>query len=108
MKTVIAGGRDYVLTGADCVWLDTLGITEVVSGGARGADRGGEEWALGNNIDLTIMPAKWIKHGKAAGPIRNREMAEYAEAVVLFPGGKGTDSMAREAKRMDLPIYKPL
>ena len=42
---------------------------------------------------------------KAAGPIRNKEMAEYADAVALFPGGTGTESMFKEAKAADIKIY---
>jgi hypothetical protein len=38
MKTIIAGGRHYRLTDEDYDFLDTLGITEVVCGGATGAD----------------------------------------------------------------------
>jgi predicted Rossmann-fold nucleotide-binding protein len=32
-------------------------------------------------------------------------MAEYAEAVVLFPGGRGTASMRREAEKAGIQIY---
>ena len=106
MKTIIAGGRDYTLSPEDIEWLGTLGITEVISGGARGADRGGEQWALDKGLPLTIISAEWMKHGLAAGPVRNKKMAEYAEAVVLFPGGKGTESMRKEAEIMYLPIFE--
>jgi K+-sensing histidine kinase KdpD len=61
------------------------------------------------------MPAKWQLHGRAAGPIRNRALLEQAVAravahsspvyqasvlVVAFPGGAGTASLVREARRM--------
>ena len=105
MKTIIAGGRDYFLTDDDIKFLNTLNITEVVSGCARGADEGGINYALSNNIKLTRFPALWDKYGKSAGPIRNKEMAEYAEAVVLFPGGKGTNSMYNEARKEGLRIF---
>jgi hypothetical protein len=46
MKLIIAGGRDYKFTKSDLEKLDSIeGITEVVSGGARGADKCGEIWA---------------------------------------------------------------
>ena len=105
MKTIIAGGRDYFLTQDDIRFLLTLPITEVVSGGANGADRGGEVFAQCNDIDMKRFPADWSAHGRAAGPIRNEEMAKYADAVVLFPGGKGTDNMAKVAKKHGLKIY---
>lgn len=106
MKTVIAGGRDYKLTDSDFEWLDTLGITEVVSGGARGADAGGEQWARGRNVPLVVFPADWKGYGKAAGYIRNKQMAEYADAVILFPGGNGTKSMRSEAERCNLAFLE--
>jgi hypothetical protein len=102
---IIAGGRDYQLTRLDKARLAHIHIDEVVSGGAPGADRGGEEWAAENGIPVKRFSADWTKYGKAAGPIRNREMAEYANTVVLFPGGRGTTSMKLEAKRKGLKIY---
>lgn len=84
-------------------------------GGARGADRtiGRAAHQLGWPVE--VLPADWRRHGRAAGPIRNRELLELAisraEAlssaaapasvlVVAFPGGAGTASLVREARRM--------
>lgn len=105
LAVVVAGGRDYRMTAADEAWLDTLPIREVVSGGATGADAGGESWARKRGIPVKRFPADWNAHGRAAGPIRNRQMAEYADAVALLPGGRGTDSMRREAERRGLQIF---
>lgn len=109
MRLIIAGGRDYTFKPADVLYLDELHaqyrIEEVISGGATGADACGEQWALTNRINLVRMPAEWAKHGRKAGPLRNRQMAEYADAVVIFPGGRGTASMVREAKKADLEIF---
>ena len=106
MKTIIAGGRDY--THFDYRDLDRLArmtITEVVTGKCKGADKEGENWAKDHDIPIKEFPADWDKHGKAAGPIRNRQMAEYADAVVLFPGGRGTNSMAKEAHKAGIRIF---
>jgi predicted Rossmann-fold nucleotide-binding protein len=107
LKTIIAGGRDYHLTDEDFKKLDQLGgtISEVVSGCARGVDTAGEVWAKKNNIPVKKFPADWEKFGKSAGYRRNQQMAKYADAVVLFPGGKGTGHMYDIAKRMELIIY---
>ena len=108
MKTIIAGGRDYNLYEREFNILDRLRIeipiTEVVSGGARGTDYGGEAWGHRRGLDVTIFPANWRQHSKAAAPIRNAEMAAYAEACVLFPG-KGTANMFEQAKKHGLVIY---
>jgi hypothetical protein len=110
MKTIIAGGRDYVATCATWCFLDdvhsTLGITEVVSGCARGADAAGERWAEMRSIPIRRFPADWDKHGKRAGPIRNRQMAEYADALIAFPGGRGTQDMLRQARERGLLVYE--
>lgn len=82
-------------------------IIEIVSGTAAGADRFGEQYAEQNNIPLKKMPADWNKYGRSAGPIRNRQMAEYAdEAVILWdgksPGGLNMIETMRELKK---PYY---
>lgn len=109
MKTIIAGGRGYLFTQKDIEWLDQIHakhkITEVVSGGAFGADSCGEAWATVNAIPVKVFQADWETHGKAAGPIRNQQMAEYADACILFPGGKGTESMRQLALKHELAIY---
>jgi len=107
MKLIIAGGRDYLFSDQDREFLNSLkGITEVVSGAAPGADAQGEEWAESKGIPVRRFPADWKAHGRGAGPIRNVQMAEYADAVALFPGGRGTDSMRREAKRRGLTVFE--
>jgi hypothetical protein len=106
MKLIIAGGRDYKGTKSDALRLNTIeGVTEVVSGCANGADAFGQWWAKHNGIAVKQFHADWRTHGRAAGPMRNRQMAEYADAVVLFPGGRGTESMKKEAEKAGLVIY---
>jgi len=109
MKLIIAGGRDYQLTQSDYDELDKIHakdpVTEVVSGRATGADTCGELWAKSRNIPIVPFSANWGRYGKAAGPIRNMEMAQYADAVALFPGGKGTQSMYDEAEKAGIVIY---
>lgn len=106
MKTIIAGGRDYRFTEQDFRLLDSTTITEVVCGGATGADEYGRVWAIGNNIPVKMFPANWGAHGKSAGPIRNRQMAEYAERLIAFWDGKsrGTKNMIDTATRLGLDV----
>jgi hypothetical protein len=103
MKTIICGGRDYVLTRGDARWLDelrvSLPITEVVCGEAKGADAGGKKWAIARGVPVKSFPAEWSVFGKHAGPIRNEQMAEYAEGCIAFPGGFGTGDMIRRAHK---------
>lgn len=107
MKLIIAGGRDYRLTQEDIAKLDALlpRVTEVVSGHAAGADRDGEAWAWSKGLPVRVFKANWGEYGDAAGPIRNRTMAHYADAVALFPGGRGTEDMALQAERKGLEVF---
>ena len=87
----------------------------VLHGGARGADAAIARAADQLGWCSLVMPAQWQRHGRAAGPIRNRALLEQAIAravaysspgcltsvlVVAFPGGAGTASLVREARRM--------
>ena len=106
MKLIIAGGRNYHLTAEDYEFLDGLDdVTEVITGGATGADHDGEQWAVFRDIPARRFLPDWKAFGKAAGPLRNAEMSLHADAVVLFPGGRGTDSMFNEATKAGLTIF---
>lgn len=107
MKTIIAGGRAYKFTQEDVDFLESLKheITEVVSGGAKGADLYGELWARRCSIPVIQIPAQWGLYGNRAGPLRNEEMGEYADALIVFSGGRGTRNMYDIAVKKKLKIY---
>jgi len=67
----------------------------------------GERWARTNGIKIKEMPANWNAHGKAAGPIRNREMATYADAAIIIWDGtsNGSRNMINEMIRKNKPYY---
>jgi hypothetical protein len=109
LKVIIAGGRDitdYSLV-EDAIKESKFDISEIVSGGARGVDHLGELYAAENNIKLTVFPADWDTHGRAAGPIRNRQMAGYGEALIAIWDGvsRGTKNMIEEATKKGLLVY---
>jgi len=87
----------------------------LLHGGARGADAAIGRAAQQLGWSALVMPAQWQLHGRAAGPIRNRELLEQAITravahsspgsiasvlVVAFPGGAGTASLVQQARRM--------
>lgn len=82
-------------------------ITEVVSGHARGVDCLGELWADNHDIPCRIFEADWNKHGRSAGPIRNREMADYGEALIALrrPQSRGTQHMIDTARKLGLKVF---
>ena len=62
-----------------------------------------EEYAFLHQIPFKLLQADWEKYGKAAGPIRNRKMAEYANALLAFDKGtKGTRNMIQMARKYHL------
>jgi predicted Rossmann fold nucleotide-binding protein DprA/Smf involved in DNA uptake len=79
----------------------------IVSGGARGADKIGEQLAHKFGLGLDIYPAKWDLYGKSAGYKRNREMAEISDYVFCFWDGKskGTKHMIDLCKSLGKPTY---
>ncbi len=83
----------------------------IISGHAKGADTLAERYAAEKGIQMQAFPAEWNKYGKAAGPIRNRTMLEYAEeetpVVAAFWDGKsrGTENMLKLAKAADAECH---
>lgn len=79
---------------------------EIVSGGARGADRSAIIYTHNRGYKLTVMNAEWNKFGRSAGYRRNQQMADYADACVVFWDGesRGSKHMMDIAKRMDMPL----
>ena len=94
------------------LYLNDADNLEIVSGHAPGADALGEKFARDNGYKLTLFPAEWDKYNRAAGPIRNEQMAKYAaEAdkgiLIAFPIGesRGTRNMITLAKRYGLEVH---
>ena len=77
----------------------------IVSGTADGADQLGEQYARNHGLQVEEFPAHWDLFGRAAGPKRNMEMAQFADAVIVFWDGKsaGTRNMIECAKAEGLP-----
>lgn len=112
MKDVIVtGGRDYDDWAMVQEVLNLFDIGLLIQGGASGADSDAKEYARLNNIECVTVAADWNKHGKAAGPIRNKEMLlKYPNAIVVaFPGGAGTANCVKTAvalNRIVLQVHK--
>jgi predicted Rossmann fold nucleotide-binding protein DprA/Smf involved in DNA uptake len=115
MKIIIAGCRD--ITGARAEahvsWAlmrsgFAAGIDEheIIHGGCRGIDEAAQRIFEGI-FKITVVPADWASHSKAAGPIRNRQMAEMADALVAIWDGKsrGTKNMIDVATEKGLKVF---
>jgi len=101
-------------------WLYWREVAELVIGGPghryekggywhwSGADYFANVYAEANWLTRHLVRPDWEKHGKAAGPMRNREMAEFVRgtdrpSLVAFWNGvsRGTQSMLKEFARVN-------
>jgi hypothetical protein len=105
MKLAIIGSRtfnDYKLL---CEKLNNINsikkITLIVSGGANGADKLGEKYAKENNILTKIFLPDWKNFGKKAGYLRNIDIINESDCVIVFWDGvsKGTQHSINLAKK---------
>ncbi len=132
-RVIIAGGRDFgnrmltdvkpnrkwlikckqqmheamvsIFQGRTSLFFD--GSMVVISGTAAGADKLGEAFARHYNLKCEQFFADWDKHGKAAGPLRNLEMAEVGTHLMAFWDGqsRGTRSMINIALDRGLEVH---
>ena len=78
---------------------------EIVSGGAVGVDRCAAEYARENNIKLTEFLPEYSRYSKTAPIIRNKQIVDYADEVLIFWDGKskGTLSVIKYAEKSQTP-----
>lgn len=109
MRVIIAGGRDYDNYDGllEAINEAQYEISTVVCGGATGVDALGERYAREMNKPLDIYKADWKAHGRGAGPVRNRKMAENADALIAVWDGRsrGTKHMIETATSKGLLVY---
>lgn len=114
-RVIVSGGRDHQPNAAEVeafarIWHDlTWGEdAELVHGACpTGVDAWADRWGKSNGFVVTPFRADWKRHGKPAGPIRNREAAAYTAPVgacVLFPGNSGTRDMRAAALAENLVV----
>lgn len=122
-RLIIAGSRNYsnakfLVQSVDKMLIrvkDTHDIV-IISGGAKGADTMGEKYAKLRGYKMKQFQANWDTHGKSAGHIRNKEMANYVSenkisdtpygGCLIFYEGKestGSKNMFDLAKKMGIP-----
>ena len=110
MRLIIAGSRDFTdrafIERHVLEHFDLDEVTEVVSGGARGVDTIGEQIARERGIKIVRFLPDWDSFKRRAGPIRNSDMAKYADALIAFPKGesRGTRDMIRKARARGLRV----
>ena len=119
MKTIIAGSRsigrlsarswDYALLikhVEEAVAASGFEVTEVITGGAGGPDRAGEQWAAALDLSVTTIKPNW-RLGRGAGLIANRQLAQAGQVLIALHDGqsKGTQDMIDQIRAAGLPVY---
>jgi hypothetical protein len=116
MKIIVAGSRDICRYRAyyeyHKILLEHLPgrVSELVTGEAKGPDQVPH---MVNEIYPQLVPiksfaAEWGKYGRSAGPRRNKEMADYADGLILIWDGKsrGSLNMKKCMERLNKPIWE--
>jgi hypothetical protein len=104
MRVLVCGSRDWQDAAAIHNALERLRPAAVITGGCRGADSIAANWARAHEVQLLEMPADWRAFGRAAGPIRNRQMIEQGkpDLVLAFHANietsRGTRDMVKQAQ----------
>ena len=115
-KLIIAGNRNfksyYFVLDQFSQYLDYLEETKpnnkfiLVNGLATGVDALAYKIAKANNMKIKEFPADWDKHPRAAGPIRNAQMADYATELLAIwdHKSKGTKNMIEQMQQRNKPV----
>ena len=97
MKLAIIGSRSFSDAALISFELDKLlkstDIRLAISGGAKGADSLGVEWARSKSIPFKIHLPQWDKYGKGAGFIRNELIVNDCDTVIAFWDGKSKGTL---------------
>ena len=107
MKVAIVGTR--TLTVGNLEKYLPEGVTEIISGGAKGIDTCAREYAIQNGLKLTEYLPNYKRYGKGATHVRNADIVENSEIVLAFWDGRSrgtleTIKMCR-AKGRECRIY---
>ena len=104
MKVAVVGSRN--LTMDDIGKYLPEGVTEIVSGGAKGVDAFAREYANAHSIKLTEFLPDYRRYGRGAPLRRNLQIIEYADMVLAFWDGKsrGTKFVIDRSNERGIPV----
>lgn len=116
MRVLFTGSRDVISPCTLMDAIDSLGdnVEIIVGDCPTGADSIVRQYCEETNRNFTVFKADWGKYGRAAGPIRNKEMIDTEpDLVIALPVGKsagtrGCMKLAQDANIsvLVIPPYK--
>lgn len=110
MRALVCGSRDYddvekLQNTLDAVH-ENYHIDTVVEGEAPGADTLAREWAEAHGVTIEAYAANWKEFGRAAGPIRNKQMLVEGQPDIVYAftnkplsESRGTRNMVTQARK---------
>lgn len=105
MKVLVCGHREFDDWNLLCSTLGPYASLDntIIEGEAKGADFLARVWAKWQGVPYEAYPADWKTYGKAAGPIRNKQMLTEGkpDLVVAFlaKDSIGTKNMIDQARK---------
>ena len=108
MQLMIAGAQTFTDYQHLCQVLapDCHRMTQVLTGGARGAERLGYRWAWKHTVQHQLFRAERERFGKTAGVRRNYQMAQAGDVLVVFGDGlaPGTAHLIQCMQALGKPV----
>ena len=115
MKLIIAGSRtispsmeEFEYHFIEAVEDEIGKVTSIISGGANGVDKAGEVYAKKANLPIEQFIPDWDGLGKRAGHVRNKQMTEAGDCLLLIWDGKskGSANMRDNMMKLGKPIIE--
>ena len=102
MKIAVVGSRDIAVVDMEGYLSDG---EEIVTGGAVGVDSCAAAYAREKGIKLTVFRPQYERYGRAAPIVRNKQIVDYADKILVFWNGssKGSLSVIQYAKQIGKP-----
>ncbi len=115
MKVIIAGsrgikaqpGRELLEMCIEDARSHGIEITEIVCGNGRaGMDKCAREWAAENTVPVTTFGADYDTNRAFGGYMRNHELVESGDAlIVITTGTAGTEHLIHAARAKGMPVF---
>ena len=90
MRVAIVGSRNMTVENLE--YYLPVGVTEIVSGGAKGVDACAQKYAEQKRLLFSEFRPDYSRYRRAAPLKRNEQIVKYADVVIAFWDGesKGT------------------
>lgn len=104
MKLAIIGSRS--ITSYPLEGVIPAGVTEIISGGARGVDAIARQYAMDNSIPFTEIRPDYARYGRGAPLRRNEEIVARADMVLAIWDGqsRGTAYTIAQCNQSGKPV----